>query len=83
MMTANDGTKTNHHSKTDIKMACLEEVKNHFTQANGTPFLVEPLISVLRIIGTQQDQFNQIATGLYHPPQDVPNNAKQLLPLLE
>jgi len=44
---------------------------------------VEPLLLDLGIIGTQQEQFDQLATGLYQLPQDAPNNAKQLLPLLE
>jgi len=83
MMTANDRTKITHHSKTDIKITCLEESRNIFTQANNTPFLVEPLLSELGLIGTQWEQFSQIAMGLYHPPQDAPNNVKWLLPLLE
>jgi len=58
-------------------------VRNRFTQANDTLFLVEPLISELRLIRTQWEQFDQIAMGLYQPPQDAPNNAKQLLLLLE
>jgi len=75
-MTANDGTKTTHHSKTYIEIACLEEARNQFTQANDTPFLVEPLLTELDLISIQREQFDHIAMGKYHPPQDAPNNAK-------
>ncbi len=53
MTTSRDRTKITHHSKTGIETACLDEVQNRFTQANDTPFLVEPLLLELRIIGTQ------------------------------
>jgi len=63
-----DGTKTMHHSKVDIETACLDEAQNRFTQANDTPFLVEPLLSDLGIIGTHWEQFEVVLTNHHRMP---------------
>ncbi len=76
------GIKTNHYSKESIKTACLKEVQAQFTQANDTPFLMEPLILDLGVIGTQLEHFDQITTSSYQPPPGAPNNVRQLLLLL-
>jgi len=46
-------------------------------------FLMEPLLLELSAIGIHRAQFDQIADGNYLPPPDAPNNAQQLLPLLQ
>ncbi len=43
---------------------------------------MELLLLDLGIIGTQQAQFDQIATGSYQLPLDAPNNVEQLILLL-
>jgi len=81
-MTYTECSKTTHYSKESIEIACLEEARERFTEANATSFLTEPLLLELGIIGTQLEQFDQMASGSYQLPPDAPKNAKQLIPLL-
>jgi len=77
------GAKEHHYSKESIEETCLTEAKAWFTQANDTLFLTEPLILDLGIIRTQRVHFDQIARETYKLPPGAPNNAHQLLQLLQ
>jgi len=80
--TNDEGQVTQHYSKTAIEGVCLKEAKAQFTQANKTPFLQEPLLSDLQLLGTHLPTFDQIVDGTYQPPPGTLNQAHQLLPLL-
>jgi len=75
--------KEHHYSKETIEEACLEEARAQFTQTNNTAFMTEPLLSELGLLGTRQESFDQIAQGTYELPQGSPDNAIQLIPLLQ
>jgi len=51
-------------------------------QAYDTPFLTEPLLLYLQIVGTHLPMFDQIAAGTYQPPLGTTHKAHQLIPLL-
>jgi len=51
---------THHHHKVVIEEACLKEAHLQFTQANGTPFMVKPLITNLHWLWMHLPQFDNI-----------------------
>jgi len=76
MKTMAEGQQVDHYLKETIKQACLEEAWAQFTQANDMPFLTEPLLSDLGILGMDKTQFDNIAARTYHhlTPQIMPND---------
>jgi len=63
-----DNSHQEFSTKGELELACIDEAGHHFTWANGTPFLLEPLISLFGETGFNSWMFQQVLNGIYHPP---------------
>ena len=68
-------------TKLDIERACLEENERRFRQANGTPFMVEPLRSLIGDMGIGPTA-DAILSGTFIIPDGTDPFAAKLLPFL-
>jgi len=66
-------------SKGELELACIDEASQCFTQANGTPFLAEPLLRLFGEMGFNSRLFQQVLDGTYHPPMACDPYAAKLL----
>jgi len=66
-------------SKGELELACIDKAGRHFTQANSTPFLAEPLLTLFGETGCNSQVFQQVLDGTFHPPMACnPYTAKLL-----
>lgn len=72
------GTVTECFTKTEIEEACMQEGIHRFTQAHGTPFLSEPLLSDLGPLGDTQAG-TDILLGNYHIPEQVDQYTRKFI----
>ena len=68
-------------SKTDIEQAILDEHARRFTQASDTPFLLEPLYSLIGPLGVSE-ACDQILQGTFAPPPGTDPYSARLIQAL-
>jgi len=68
------GTRRECTEKQELEAACLAEAGRRFTQAQHTPFLTEPLLSIFGETGLKKRAFRQVLDGTFR----VPDNCDRL-----
>jgi len=82
-MVMSTGTQIQHMNQNNIEIACLNKAKARFTQANNTPCMKAPLYNDLDWLGIHLPAFDQIVDGTYTIPENTPEGAHVLSPLLK
>jgi len=67
-MQDNPMTRTPYTTKKEIEQACLDEAKRRFTQANDTPMLQQPMLSIFGVNNMEHPAFEQVLQGTFQCP---------------
>ena len=73
-----DGERRLMTSKRDIEQACINENKARFSQLQGTPFTVEPLLSEIGLLA-DTEAAQEVLEGTWSPPEGTDIYTRLLL----